>query len=40
MKNQKEYYRELIVHMVNGIDCLDFLIRIYNFVKSKYDRCH
>lgn len=33
-----EYYRKLIIQMVEKIQNLDFLIRIYTFVKVKYDK--
>lgn len=33
-----EYYRNLIIQMVKKIHNIDFLIRIYSFVKVKYDK--
>ncbi len=37
-KTNIDVYKELIKKMVDEIDNLQFLIRIYSFVKSKYDR--
>lgn len=33
-----EEYKKRIIEMIWGIDNLQFLIKIYSFVKVKYDR--
>lgn len=32
---EKEYYRGLIIDIINKIDRVDFLIYLYHFIKGK-----
>ncbi len=33
---EKKYYRELIVDMINKIEKVDMLIYLYHFIKGKF----
>ena len=36
--DEKELYRNEIIEMVGKIENKDYLVRIYSFVKCKYDK--
>lgn len=36
--NEREYYREQIIRMVQKINNVDFLSKIYNYIIPKYEK--
>ena len=38
MKNEGEYYKQKIIEMINEMDNIDYLFKVYHYIISKYKK--
>ena len=38
MKNEGEYYKQKIIEMINGMDNIDYLFKVYHYIIPKYKK--
>ena len=38
MKNEGEYYKQKIIEMINEMDNIDYLFKVYHYIIPKYKK--
>ena len=38
MKNEGEYYKQKIIEMINEMDNIDYLFKVYHYIIAKYKK--